>query len=188
MGRDSRPNCSLQQSRVPRPRNKFMIFRSDLVFSLKQSSKHKSLNQALASKDAGVLWKSLPLDDQRIYEEAANDEKKEHSLKHPDYKFEPKKGRKQPRESRLDRRGYGGDGSVTSAPEGDLITSPPAIPYDGTPGLHNILEGHQPSAVISPPADDVMGRSEVPDRSANGWNDAAHYPRTNAPPISTPST
>ncbi|ETW77705.1 hypothetical protein HETIRDRAFT_55525, partial [Heterobasidion irregulare TC 32-1] len=73
---------------IPRPPNAFMLFRADFV-----RQKHVpgtiETNHGSLSKIIGNCWRSLPLEEKRVWEIKAKHAKAEHKLMYPDYRFRP---------------------------------------------------------------------------------------------------
>lgn len=77
---------------VPRPRNGFMIFRSDLCASGTITSSVENHHGEI-SRVAGFLWRSLSKDRKDFYMKKAFEEKNEHAKKYPDYRYSPRQKR-----------------------------------------------------------------------------------------------
>lgn len=104
---------------VPRPRNAFILFRSHAV-STNLIPKdlgirdHKSVSQVVAA-----VWRGFGAEEKRQWEELAEQEKREHREKYPDYTYKPKtRGPRKPvgtgkkalaKKARLDAEGKGSD-------------------------------------------------------------------------------
>ncbi|KAF8843859.1 hypothetical protein BDN67DRAFT_84006 [Paxillus ammoniavirescens] len=73
---------------IPRPPNAFMLFRADFVRQ-KHVPGSIETNHGSLSKIIGNCWRSLPLEEKRIWEIRAKQEKEAHSKKHPGYRFRP---------------------------------------------------------------------------------------------------
>ncbi|KAJ6510129.1 hypothetical protein C8R47DRAFT_1208174 [Mycena vitilis] len=73
---------------IPRPRNSFMIFRSELCASGKIPSRVEDNHQNL-SIAAAVVWKSLTDEERSPYIAQAEVEKLEHRRMYPNYRFAP---------------------------------------------------------------------------------------------------
>ncbi|KAJ3067739.1 hypothetical protein HDU98_009058, partial [Podochytrium sp. JEL0797] len=56
-----------------------------------QSTGTSTLNNNVISKIVGTMWKQEPAEVKAIYAAKAQEEKRVHMLKHPDYKYKPKK-------------------------------------------------------------------------------------------------
>ncbi|KAF9477812.1 hypothetical protein BDN70DRAFT_778179, partial [Pholiota conissans] len=69
---------------IPRPRNAFIIFRSDYI-----NSHRLDPNQATVSKLAGAAWWKLSPEQKQPYIGMAEHEKAEHKRLHPDYHYKP---------------------------------------------------------------------------------------------------
>ncbi|GAA6051306.1 hypothetical protein JCM3770_006803 [Rhodotorula araucariae] len=82
---------------VPRPRNAFILFRSHAVSTglIPRSmgiTDHKNISQIV-----GSVWRGLSPDERRKWEELAEEEKRLHKERYPDYVFRPKqKGQRAP--------------------------------------------------------------------------------------------
>ncbi|KAF9225612.1 hypothetical protein BS17DRAFT_554150 [Gyrodon lividus] len=73
---------------IPRPPNAFMLFRADFVRQ-KHVPGSIETNHGSLSKIIGNCWRSLPLDEKRIWEIRAKQEKDAHSKRYPGYRFRP---------------------------------------------------------------------------------------------------
>ncbi|KAJ7584421.1 hypothetical protein C8J56DRAFT_151766, partial [Mycena floridula] len=76
-------------SHPPRPSNKFMIFRSHYIKTMRKKSGSGSIEQNHLSKQAGIVWRSMTMAEQRPFEEKAEQEKRLHAIRYPNYKFNP---------------------------------------------------------------------------------------------------
>ncbi|KAI3622823.1 HMG (high mobility group) box domain-containing protein [Moniliophthora roreri] len=76
-------------SRIPRPRNAFMIFRSHSLSQRSLLPKSVEHDQSHISRIIGHLWKALPEAQKDLYRSQADREKIEHMKKYPNYRFEP---------------------------------------------------------------------------------------------------
>ncbi|KAI0825229.1 hypothetical protein BC628DRAFT_1338925 [Trametes gibbosa] len=73
---------------IPRPPNAFMIFRSDLWNKEKIKSSVERDHRQI-SRIAGSLWNSLTDAERTPYHDRADDAKREHARKYPQYKYAP---------------------------------------------------------------------------------------------------
>ncbi|KAK3831977.1 MAG: high mobility group box domain-containing protein, partial [Linnemannia gamsii] len=71
--------------KVPRPANSFMLYRAE------NGKKYPGLVATELSAKLGEAWRKEPKDVRDRYEELAEQAKREHALKYPDYKFAPVK-------------------------------------------------------------------------------------------------
>ncbi|KAJ3250785.1 hypothetical protein HDU77_006337 [Chytriomyces hyalinus] len=77
---------------TPRPPNSFIIYRKEKHAELMSKSTGTStLNNNVISKIVGTMWKQEPPEIKAMYAAKAQEEKRIHMLKHPDYKYRPKK-------------------------------------------------------------------------------------------------
>ncbi|PFH50631.1 hypothetical protein AMATHDRAFT_3809 [Amanita thiersii Skay4041] len=72
---------------VPRPRNAFIIFRSD--FYARMKTRGADVNQNDLSREAGATWIALSDDEKLPYRKQAEKEKQRHYQLHPDYIYAP---------------------------------------------------------------------------------------------------
>ncbi|KAL0577406.1 hypothetical protein V5O48_004571 [Marasmius crinis-equi] len=90
--------------RIPRPRNAFMIFRSEhcgqskITRSVEHDHRH-------ISRIIGHLWNKLPEEKKEIYRAKAEREKFEHNMKYPNYRFAPGVREKKPIRRKVKRNG-----------------------------------------------------------------------------------
>jgi len=73
---------------IPRPPNAFMLFRADFVRQ-KHVPGSIETNHGSLSKIIGNCWRSLPLEEKRVWEVKAKHAKAEHKVQYPDYRFRP---------------------------------------------------------------------------------------------------
>ncbi|KAF8147933.1 high mobility group box domain-containing protein, partial [Mycena galopus ATCC 62051] len=75
---------------IRRPRNAFICFRSAYVKAEKsESARPETINQTAMSCSAGAVWRGLSAEERRPYIVMAQEEKLEHALKYPDYRYTP---------------------------------------------------------------------------------------------------
>ncbi|PWN47195.1 hypothetical protein IE53DRAFT_349604, partial [Violaceomyces palustris] len=87
-----RPGVSHARKTAPghikRPRNAYILFRSHTVsqglIPQEVEKDHRNISRIISH-----MWKSLPEEERRSWEEEALREKEEHRLKYPDYKYKP---------------------------------------------------------------------------------------------------
>ncbi|KAI0825244.1 high mobility group box domain-containing protein, partial [Trametes gibbosa] len=73
---------------IPRPRNAFLIFRTDLGARVKANGVEH--DHRMISKILGKVWRALPAEEKAVYQKRAAEEKREHRLKYPNYRFSPR--------------------------------------------------------------------------------------------------
>lgn len=82
------------KTRIPRPRNCFIIFKylnKDVVRdSFEKVNKRIPLAPEVC-ESASLLWRSLPDEEKRVYYELARVEKEEFMKRYPGYKFKKRK-------------------------------------------------------------------------------------------------
>ncbi|KAF7329045.1 HMG box domain-containing protein [Mycena kentingensis (nom. inval.)] len=92
---------------IPRPRNAFILFRSDYaraaqLKSAAASDSKEAENQNDLSREVGRVWRGMTDDQRAPWVALAEEEKKRHAAMHPTYKYapQPRKGRQaKPKES-----------------------------------------------------------------------------------------
>ncbi|KAK7040041.1 putative transcription factor SOX-14 [Favolaschia claudopus] len=77
---------------VPRPRNAFICFRSEFVRQAKLKGSSKPENQTCLSRDAADAWRGMNAEERRPHVLMALQEKREHALRYPNYKYAPGSG------------------------------------------------------------------------------------------------
>ncbi|KAH9850652.1 hypothetical protein C2E23DRAFT_834811 [Lenzites betulinus] len=88
---------------IPRPRNAFMIFRSECSTHVKeQQIEH---DHRIISKILGNVWRELPADKKAEYQLRAAEEKREHRLKYPFYRFTPQQRTEKAKKRNVKRNG-----------------------------------------------------------------------------------
>ncbi|KAF8902739.1 high mobility group box domain-containing protein, partial [Gymnopilus junonius] len=73
---------------IPRPPNAFMLFRADFV-KQKHVPGSVETNHVSLSKIIGECWRQLSLEQKRVWEVKAKQEKAAHKAMFPDYRFRP---------------------------------------------------------------------------------------------------
>ncbi|KAJ7599434.1 hypothetical protein C8J56DRAFT_916681 [Mycena floridula] len=73
---------------IPRPPNAFMLFRADFVRQ-KHVPGSIEANHGSLSKIIGNCWRSLPLEEKKVWEFRAKSAKAAHKLQYPEYRFRP---------------------------------------------------------------------------------------------------
>ncbi|KAF5377219.1 hypothetical protein D9615_006392 [Tricholomella constricta] len=81
-------------NRVPRPRNAFMIFRSEFWADSK-ISKSVERDHRHISRIIGHCWNQLPEEEKDVWRRKAEEEKIEHAKRYPGYRFSPNTRTKQ---------------------------------------------------------------------------------------------
>ncbi|KAI0345039.1 high mobility group box, partial [Trametopsis cervina] len=83
--------------KVPRPRNAFIIFRCEKIQSLHSQSTagmdRPATPEKTLSKRAGAAWRLLPADEKERFREMAEQERREHLKKYPDYRYQPNRSK-----------------------------------------------------------------------------------------------
>lgn len=74
---------------IPRPPNPFICFRTDYCIWNKQLESGGVRNHRMVSKLAGQAWKSLGAAAQQKYVDIAEEKKRQHIIKYPDYEYTP---------------------------------------------------------------------------------------------------
>ncbi|KAF8633924.1 hypothetical protein AX15_001109 [Amanita polypyramis BW_CC] len=98
------PARSRSRNHIPRPRNAFMIFRSEfcarerVLRSVERDHRH-------ISRIVGYYWNKLPEEEKDIWRRKAEQEKSEHLRKYPGYRFTPTMRTKRPVKRNVKRNG-----------------------------------------------------------------------------------
>ncbi|KAG8850844.1 hypothetical protein FRB96_009581 [Tulasnella sp. 330] len=98
---------------IPRPRNAFILFRTDFVQTSKMTKEVESDHRNI-SKIVGQIWRALPPDQKHQWNEKARREKERHNALHPGYRYIPKIRRDPPVRRRVKQK-------VWEGPEDDEI-------------------------------------------------------------------
>ncbi|KAJ7250720.1 hypothetical protein C8J57DRAFT_679047 [Mycena rebaudengoi] len=89
----SSPPAAKEPAHIPRPRNAFICFRSVYVRLQRDGSvRPRTLDQTVMSRGAGDVWQSMSTSERLPYVRMAQEEKKAHTLKYPDYRYSPGNG------------------------------------------------------------------------------------------------
>ncbi|KAJ7748478.1 hypothetical protein DFH07DRAFT_747308 [Mycena maculata] len=89
---------------VPRPRNSFMIFRSEFCAKRRLSTRVED-DHRIISRIAAILWHDLPEVEKQEFHVKAELEKLEHRRLHPDYRFTPTVRAQKPVKRKVQRNG-----------------------------------------------------------------------------------
>ncbi|KAK4703420.1 hypothetical protein P7C70_g2799, partial [Phenoliferia sp. Uapishka_3] len=88
-----RPRAHAPKQRVegyiPRPPNAWILFRSQTIRNLKQSSEPVKMSQSDISKHIGEMWRGESTEVRQWYEKQADLKKEEHKRMYPGYKYQP---------------------------------------------------------------------------------------------------
>ncbi|CAA7260017.1 unnamed protein product [Cyclocybe aegerita] len=98
------PRRSRHPDRIPRPRNAFMIFRSEFSTGAKIKRDVEHDNRQI-SRIAGHCWNQMSEADKEPWRLKAEQEKLEHMRKYPDYRFTPLVREKRPLKRNTKRNG-----------------------------------------------------------------------------------
>ncbi|KAJ7139533.1 hypothetical protein C8R44DRAFT_727576 [Mycena epipterygia] len=98
-GRRGRP-----ANHVPRPRNAFMIFRSEF-WAKQKISKNVEVDHRHISRIVGILWNELPDAEKNDFRVKAELEKLEHQRLYPNYRFTPTVRAQKPLKRKVQRNG-----------------------------------------------------------------------------------
>ncbi|KAL0578904.1 slightly ste11-like protein [Marasmius crinis-equi] len=105
--KERRP-LSLRGTKIPRPANAFILYRRDALFSgvvattMMGEDGPRARSQSEISKDIACLWHNAPECLKSHYNSLAEQKKKEHKEKYPEYKYSPGPPK---RKNRADRSG-----------------------------------------------------------------------------------
>lgn len=92
--------------KIKRPANMFMLFRKDWI---KRNGKEtEGKNRALISKEVGILWHALPVEEREVWKINADEEKRLHQEKYPGYVYAPRTRQKTRASPASSRGGYRG--------------------------------------------------------------------------------
>ncbi|ORX99708.1 high mobility group box, partial [Basidiobolus meristosporus CBS 931.73] len=72
-----------------RPRNSFMIYRQNRRTEV--VAMRPGINDSQVSVILGEMWRKEKEEVKMLYRDLANEEKRIHSLKYPNYKYQPKR-------------------------------------------------------------------------------------------------
>lgn len=84
------PSPYEKEFKPPRPRNAWIIFRTDQLKLRQPAPGARPQLQAHASKDIAKIWKNLSPEVRAEYERRAAEEKAEHERRYPNYKYKPR--------------------------------------------------------------------------------------------------
>ncbi|RPD58452.1 hypothetical protein L227DRAFT_654830 [Lentinus tigrinus ALCF2SS1-6] len=90
-------------SHVPRPRNAFILFRSEKCEHFRQSN--VETDHRIISRIIGDWWKNVSPEEKKYYMDKAAQEKEEHARLYPDYRYSPKARLVPPKRRKVKRNG-----------------------------------------------------------------------------------
>ena len=138
---------------IKRPSNAFICYRSWII-KTGVSAKTFGCSQKELSKIIGKMWNELPAEEKAPHIDKAMQEAADHKLRHPDYKFRPKKMKRLSKTSPNDRKREGKPTALatSTSASSSLSPSPP-----------------EPSASssVSPPADSPSALDDGPESSSS---------------------
>lgn len=89
---DEKCLCKRSRSKIPRPRNAFILFRQryhrEVLLEL-----HEMKSNPEVSKELGRRWRALPASEKEHWNTMAKQEKEDHARRYPNYKYAPRKNR-----------------------------------------------------------------------------------------------
>ncbi|KAK2461729.1 hypothetical protein APHAL10511_006192 [Amanita phalloides] len=98
------PTRSRTRNHIPRPRNAFMIFRSEFC-AREKISRSVERDHRHISRIIGYYWNKLPESEKDVWRRKAEQEKSEHLRKYPGYRFTPTVRSKRPIKRNVKRNG-----------------------------------------------------------------------------------
>lgn len=85
--------CKLNQNRIPRPRNAFILFRQKYhQLVLDELSEAKTNPEVL--RELGRRWRALSVEERAHWTNLAEEEKKNHAKRYPNYRYTPRRNGK----------------------------------------------------------------------------------------------
>ncbi|KAI5963491.1 RFG1 [Candida pseudojiufengensis] len=85
--------CKTNPNKIPRPRNAFILFRQKFHQTVLDEGSVIRTNPEV-SRELGRRWRSLTSIEKQHWNNLAEEEKKNHALKYPDYKYAPRRNGK----------------------------------------------------------------------------------------------
>lgn len=82
--------CKSNPNRIPRPRNAFILFRQKYHQSVLDESPEAKTNPDV-SRELGRRWRQLPPEERNHWVTLAEEEKKNHARKYPNYRYTPRR-------------------------------------------------------------------------------------------------
>lgn len=94
-GKANKKRATVRPNHTPRPPNSFILYRRDKHTEiLLKSNSDKGLNNNAISRVVADMWKNESLEVKGLYKAKADEEKRMHLLKYPNYKYQPRKNKK----------------------------------------------------------------------------------------------
>ncbi|KAJ1976308.1 hypothetical protein H4R34_004028 [Dimargaris verticillata] len=138
-GQAAKPKPKVKK--VGRPHNSFILYRKDKQKEITQ--KTPNINQKVVSKMIGQMWKAESKEVKDYYAKQAEIHKKEHMEKYPDYKYTPRKGRKQLKQKSFDRAYNASPYSMLPGPKHQMMV-PTATGYGNVMQQYRVPEYYSP--------------------------------------------
>ncbi|KAM9914505.1 hypothetical protein OXX69_000575 [Metschnikowia pulcherrima] len=85
--------CKRLENHIPRPRNAFILFRQKHHQSVLRESPKLKTNPEV-SREIGNRWKKLSVEEREHWNALADEEKRNHAKKYPDYRYKPRRHKK----------------------------------------------------------------------------------------------
>ncbi|KAK3643951.1 hypothetical protein LTR22_015492 [Elasticomyces elasticus] len=95
--------CNLTEAKIPRPRNKFILYRQAMSKSIANSSQHGK-SQISVSKQAGEAWRAESAAVKQKFEELAARELASHAAKYPGWKYQPNRNKDSVKATRVGKK------------------------------------------------------------------------------------
>ena len=172
-----RPRPPQGAPEVPRPRNSFIIFRCSWIqeYLRQQGSRMRtttisgqSLEPSLSMR-AATAWRQLSPVEKQPFEELAKQEREEHAIRYPFYRFSPS-----PRRPSTKKKGSTGRKRSKQRVESDTVSAPAPVPAPEPEPVPAPQPEHAPAPVPEPaPASESFS---VPS-TLYGWSPDLEAPR-----------
>ncbi|KAJ3986318.1 hypothetical protein F5890DRAFT_1005176 [Lentinula detonsa] len=160
-----------RETHIPRPRNPFMIFRSEYHAQAKITTDVERDHRHI-SRIVGYLWNNMSEEDKAPYRLAAEKEKAEHQRKYPGYRFCPGTRTSKPVKRKVKRNGQNDLARSQKVAEllkaglqgRDLESAIKDIDFESLEGSSPPSEGYSPSPSSSPSTQPSLTLPDV-----RGW-------------------
>ncbi|KAH8917998.1 hypothetical protein BT69DRAFT_1193739, partial [Atractiella rhizophila] len=76
---------------INRPDNVWVVFLKHYRVARQEAKAMGLINSKQITKEASKIWKKMTDEDRAPYHEIAEEQKKIHKIKHPDYRFHPRR-------------------------------------------------------------------------------------------------
>ncbi|CAG8486797.1 10778_t:CDS:1 [Paraglomus occultum] len=124
------PGKRKSASKIPRPLNRFLLFRRDFEARFRAENQNLQLDAAFLAPKAKEAWKLLSEEEKHYFMLLQRKGARKHREKYPDYKYTPRRANKKPKKSRPN--GKHREAELENS-DSNIVLSPLQSPVDLSP-------------------------------------------------------